>query len=334
MTGSPGRPDRPTSLLLPLIRATTAILAGVVLLATLTPCRADAEGRPIAGHIEGYNDALRDDVDEDTTAYELHRPEGPPVKKLPLLLELRDGDSLRVNHPDGYVDVRLTTNKRIEVKHESKCSKGTATDPEIVCSPYEVQAALNAPTMVSNLLNRVFNMIIDRRQYERHALTLGIRGGEPLDLPLLWADENDVVAGSRPLAVSWVGGEAPFAVEIGREDGATVVAKEAIDGQVLQPVTVALTPGEWRVVVRGAEGEAVQGRFTVVPASELPQAPPDAGLEALPEALRESAYAAWLAEQDDGRWLYEAYLRAGALAGNFEPAGYLERYLASGALWQ
>jgi hypothetical protein len=83
-----------------------------------------------------------------------------------------------------------------------------------------------------------------------------------------------------------------------------------------------------------AAGEAVDGEFTVVPASEVPQAPADEGLEAMPDVLRESAEAAWLAEQDDGNWMYEAYLRAGALAPAFVPAGYLERYLASGALWQ
>ena len=52
-----------------------------------------------------------------------------------------------------------------------------------------------------------------------------------------------------------------------------------------------------------------------------------------PLATTKSAQAAWLAEQDDGNWMYEAYLQSGALAGDFAPAGYLQRYLASGALW-
>ena len=193
---------------------------------------------------------------------------------------------------------------------------------------------IEGPSMIKNLFSGLFTVVGVQHDHERHALTLGVRGEEALELPLLWADENYVVEGMRPLAVGWVGGAAPFAVEIGPDGGPPLVTQENVGGQASAPVSADLAPGIWHVSVRDAAGEVVEGAFTVVPASELPDAPPDEGLEAMPEALRESAYAAWLAEQDEGSWMYEAYLRAGALAGDFAPAGYLERYLASGAIWQ
>jgi hypothetical protein len=187
---------------------------------------------------------------------------------------------------------------------------------------------------VTNLIIGLCRMINGQHEQERQPITLGVRGDEPLDLPLLWADQNYVVAGPRALALSWIGGAAPFAVEIGPEGGPPAIARAGVRAQALEPVAVDLVPGAWRIVVRDAAGETVEAAFAVVPASALPPAPPDAGLERLPAALRDSAYAAWLAEQDEGRWLYEAWLRAVALAAEFEPAGYLERHLASGALWQ
>jgi hypothetical protein len=213
----------------------------------------------------------------------------------------------------------MNTDERIEIKHPSR---------------YLVYAPRRSTSMVSNLFNDLMGIVARRFEHERHLVTLAVRGEEALDLPLLWADENYVVEGTRPLAVGWVGGEAPFAVEIGPDGGQPLVAQENVGGQASAPVSADLAPGIWHVSVRDAADEVVEGAFTVVPAADLPEPPPDEGLEAMPEALRESAYAAWLAEQDEGSWMYEAYLRAGALAGDFAPAGYLERYLASGALWQ
>lgn len=289
------------------------------------------EGAPaIAGHIE--------DLQGEGKAHEISRfagsgsglETGVPVG---ILDEIRDCDRIYVDK--GSIKIRLTDNERISIEPEG-CAAGVddSTDVKIVCSPHLVHAEMNAPTMLGNLMAGLADIAKEWREYERHAVVLGTRGDEPLDLPLLWADDNFVVEGERPLVVGWVGGAPPFAVEIAPRSGGALVAQDGVSEQVSEPVMVDLAPGLWVVSVTDAAGKVVDGVFTVVSASEVPEAPPDDGLGDMPEVLRESAEAAWLAEQDEGNWMYEAYLRAGALAGDFVPAGYLERYLASGALWQ
>jgi hypothetical protein len=290
------------------------------------------KGLPVAGYVEelGFDAEkyhLRNGNQPRRAGDESQRPVG-------ILEELRHCDEIIVDMGAPPLMVRLTSNVTLEIQAPPDCQERSVGRKLIVCSPHVIRTNSAAPSMLGNLVTGLFNVVNDWRDYERHVVTLGIRGEEPLDLPLLWADESYVVEGSRPLAVSWIGGEAPFAVEIGPEGGAPLVAQERVSGQASEPVTADLAPGVWRVSVRDAGGEVARGAFTVVAAADLPEPPPDEGLEAMPEALRDSAYAAWLAEQDEGSWMYEAYLRAGALAGDFAPAGYLERYLASGALWQ
>jgi hypothetical protein len=262
------------------------------------------------------------------------RPDG---KLLPLA-DVRSGDEIAIANKGGCLWVRLFNNETMSLtKGDDTTLEVSYSDgrTETVQGTYAVpDRSPGAPGLLGNLFDVLAGMVTRQFNYDRQAVIAAVRGEEPLDLPLLWSDENYVVAGSRALALSWVGGEAPFAVEIGPEAGPPAIAKAGVTDRGLGPVLVDLTPGPWRLAIHDATGETVEGALTVVPTSELPAAPPDQGLEDLPEALREAAYAAWLAEQDDGRWMYEAYLRAGALAGEFAPAGYLERYLASGALWQ
>jgi hypothetical protein len=259
-------------------------------------------------------------------------------KGLKPLADIRSGDAISIATDDGCVWIRLFDNETmrlskaddgiIEISYGDRrfeTARRTYTVPDITPE---------TPWLLGNVFRVLAGMVTRQFDYDRQAVIAAVRGDEPLDLPLLWADENYVVGGSRALALSWLGGEAPFAVEIGPEAGPPAIAKAGVTERGLAPVTVELTPGAWRLLIQDGAGDTVEGALTVIPASELPEAPPENGLEDLPEALREAAYAAWLAEQDDGRWMYEAWLRAKALTGEFAPAGHLERYLASGALWQ
>ena len=300
----------------------------VFLSLSVWPCAGFGESSRVAGFIEELCGPENLIVERD----------GKGESGLPPLSSIYGGDKISIMKKGGCVRLRLVTDKIVIVE---KKEDGDVLDVdsgekvEKISGSFVVpHPAAESAGFLGGLFDVLYGMVVPQVNYERHAVTVAVRGEEPLELPLLWADENYVVEGSRLLAAAWIGGEAPFAVEIGPEGGPPLVAQENVGGQASVPVTADLAPGPWRVSVRDAGGEVARGAFTVVPASESPDAPSDEGLEAMPEGLRESAYAAWLAEQDEGSWMYEAYLRAGALAGDFAPAGYLERYLASGALWQ
>ena len=159
-----------------------------------------------------------------------------------------------------------------------------------------------------------------------------IRGdGDPLSIPLLdalpWLS-----AGPRRLELAWRGGKAPYTVrlvELDRRREAGRLERLA-DTSAFFPSTE-LVPGEWMIELIDAERQVMQRTFKVAPAAEVPR-PPAASLEGWSGAARTIVIAVWLAEQENGRWAWEAYQLLRGLAATDETAARVRRELAAGRI--
>ena len=138
----------------------------------------------------------------------------------------------------------------------------------------------------------------------------------PLAMPLFSTDAR-VVARTRDLPITWVGGCAPYVVAI-LKGADTAAVRRNIDTDRARLDDVRLAPGRYRVVLSDGANQRVEGSFEAV--TELPALPAD--LAADRTDLGIIAQAIWLSDADGGRWRLDAFdrlrplLRTGnALAG-------------------
>ena len=155
--------------------------------------------------------------------------------------------------------------------------------------------------------------------------------GEPLDLPLVPANGASIDAGSGSFALAWNGGSPPFAITLSDSgSGQAVLNVAGIESRALPERPLTLADGAYTLRVSDRTGQVVERGLTVVRPEARPRPPPDAGSAGLPPAWRATAQAGWLAQQETGRWLLQAYLEALPLAADFEPARTLAHLLAAG----
>jgi hypothetical protein len=165
----------------------------------------------------------------------------------------------------------------------------------------------------------------------RLAGTAASRGGEgcgqdgqavkPIAVPILLPGAR-VQAGTRDIPLGWRGGCPPFIVAV-HDDGRKLVHRESIAGWQVRLDQVPLPVGRYQVVITDAGGRQFEGSLEAMPAT--PTLPPELASDA--GNLGIIAQAAWLAEQDAGRWRLDSFerlrplIRAGdPLAGSFGDA--------------
>jgi hypothetical protein len=107
------------------------------------------------------------------------------------------------------------------------------------------------------------------------------------------------------------------------DDGRKLVHRESIAGWQVRLDQVPLPVGRYQVVITDAGGRQFEGSLEAMPAT--PTLPPELASDA--GNLGIIAQAAWLAEQDAGRWRLDSFerlrplIRAGdPLAGSFGDA--------------
>ena len=142
-----------------------------------------------------------------------------------------------------------------------------------------------------------------------------------LAIPLLAAPvRQSIVAGTRPFHIAWVGGKAPFAVQLIGPAGATVARwPQTAEHSVV--ATVSLAQGFYELRITDATGQPVLGGFEAT--SQAPTVD-RRGVDELPPDLGASLIAARLTDIDDGAWQLEAYERLTA-----EPNGDASRIIAN-----
>lgn len=165
----------------------------------------------------------------------------------------------------------------------------------------------------------------------RLAGTAASRGGEgcgqdgqavkAIAVPVLLPGAR-VQAGTRDIPLGWRGGCPPFVVAV-NDESQTLVHRESIAGWQVRLDQVPLPVGRYTVVIIDAGGRQFEGSLEALPA--IPTLPPELAADA--GNLGIIAQAAWLAEQDAGRWRLDSFerlrplIRAGdPLAGSFGDA--------------
>lgn len=140
--------------------------------------------------------------------------------------------------------------------------------------------------------------------------------------------EQQLVAGERVLYLAWEGGKAPFTLTLEHAGNAQVLATKSQTQWIRQKVSLSL--GKYQLLLQDAQTkEAVKYPFTVV--TQLPSSPDELNPVNLPaDNLRSLTQAAWLASQEEGKWIWEAYQQVVALADNYPPARLVKTALEQG----
>lgn len=181
-----------------------------------------------------------------------------------------------------------------------------------------------------------FFALLDELADRNHAVQVAsasTRGTGKVKYPAIYPADPKVAfklaAGSRALHLSWMGGEAPFRVQL--LDGERVLgAADAPQARSATLPEVRFAPGKYELSIKAKEGlepgvEPLRGNanvedLTVVAPDALPPVPQALAEVSLPQEARQLLYAQWLVYQEGGAWLLEAQQIAAALATSYPPA--------------
>lgn len=132
-------------------------------------------------------------------------------------------------------------------------------------------------------------------------------------LPALADNDQRIARGTRPLALAWLGGTAPFTVTLSAVGGSRPLASVTAQARHVRLPALELTRGAYRVSIADAGGLAGEARFSVVPESDLPA--PSADVATIladaetPADVKAAFDAARLMADPSDTWRFEAYQR-------------------------
>lgn len=159
-----------------------------------------------------------------------------------------------------------------------------------------------------------------------------IRGTGEISVVLFEAQQVRVAAGRRNLYFAWDGGSSPYAITLYRQGVEEAIARvKDAEGPRLQIPLVDLVPGDYSIEILDSKNQRWKRSFGVVSASDLPAGPPQLAKTNLPYQTRETLIAGWLAGQDEGKWMWEAYMRVSDLPADYAPAATLRNALENGS---
>jgi hypothetical protein len=164
--------------------------------------------------------------------------------------------------------------------------------------------------------------------------TAASRGGEPcandgpapgaIEVPILVPGAR-IVAGERDLPLAWRGGCAPFLVALWSGER-KLIDRESIAGRQVRLDDVALAPGRYEITLVDARG--VEHRAALEAVARGPDLPRDLAGDSSP--LGVIAQAAWLSQQDGGRWRLDSFERLRPLIRSGDT---LAGAIGDGVLW-
>lgn len=286
--------------------AALAVLA--VLIVSGWSCAGAGTGL-VVGRVEGFDGGPED--------YRVLR-EGRLIS-VDLFLELFDGDEVSVLHDSHRI--------RLDLYY----GDGRLVEWGKRQGPLVVRAGA-VPTVGMNFRRWAWSWFAKAR--EENSVSVHVRGATgvvPLSLPLLAERPGRLIAGTRPLAIAWFGGRPPYRVCVYRVDTqSSILALEEIGDLRLRSDSIALRPGAYVVEVRDADGSRVSGRFEVLPKGQAPPDPAELSQSRLPDPVRTTMVAVWLASRGNGAWVLEAYQRVVPLAASYYPASLLRDTLEQG----
>lgn len=136
-----------------------------------------------------------------------------------------------------------------------------------------------------------------------------------------------LLSGKRNLYFNWDGGTPPYQVSILLNDSLIKNIQElALSNVLLKAIT--LQPGVYEIAIRDIKDNIFSTPLTVL--SEKISLPSSLEKSNLPEEVKETLLATWLAGKKEGYWRFEAYQRVVSYAKNYSTAKLLKNALENG----
>ena len=145
-------------------------------------------------------------------------------------------------------------------------------------------------------------------------------------MPLLAQSKAQLITGERSLHLAWQGGKAPYWVQVFSEHDQKnpFLIQHKVPTRQLQFEKRLLVPGYYRVIVISVDGSwrSTQADFHVVKdlPSTLQKVEAEIQASSLSKPAKQTMFAAWLAQTDNGEWQFEAYQRIVSIAATYQPA--------------
>ncbi len=231
--------------------------------------------------------------------------------------QIYDGDEVTITDPNCTVEIRIGNELRMLSSKET---------------PYTARKA--ASTLIPRLL---FAMGIGEgatRQGHSQGISQGLtRDGasEEIRLPILQLWSGRIEAGTRQLHIAWRGGQGPFQITLRSATVASPLITQ--DGVVENYATfdeTNLQPGTYQVRVSDSLTRHGEGTFTVVNSSDIPPLPTELQQYQEGNPPRRLLEAGWLATQEGGKFVFEAYQRVVSLALMNPEANHMKERLETG----
>lgn len=203
-------------------------------------------------------------------------------------------------------------------------------------SPFSIRPTGSTPTVSGNILKWVSGLFAgDQNKNAPQALSaMSTRGADapPLSVPYL-SKRFMLLAGKRPLYLSWSGGTAPYRVKLIRLSD----MKDVFDvGEIRERSTITptseLVEGEYLLEIIDATQTAYEESIRVVAPTRQPAFPDPQALAQLPENSARLVKASWLGSTENGRWVIEAMQQLHALAVSTPTAASVLQRVEQGAV--
>jgi hypothetical protein len=283
------------------------IWAGAVVACLLGVAAASAAD-PAVGWIDSFDG-------DDPKYYRILR--GGRVVPIGLFTPIYQGDEVVVDHGTDKIRLAYDDGRLIDVV-------GRRTPAYVV----QRTAALASPW--SNLAAWAGDWFRTWQSESATTTSVHVRSSAdgPISLPLLATGQARVVAGTRPLFLAWDGGTPPYDVRVRPANASEpLVSLNQVTEKRARTGNLALGLGSFRIEILDKAGRRAAAGFQAV--ERLPVEPSELRQSNLPTPMRRVLFSAWLASQERGVWLLEAYQMASADAGAYKPAGLLRDGLES-----
>ena len=277
----------------------------------MAACSFNAYAAPQAGNIGNFDGALTD--------YIIER-DGKFIPEIKVYMAI---------YPDDRICI--TKNHSVDIRQCGEAHKITHKD-----SPYRVQPKkCKVPGPLDNLwLN--FKSLMQYLLTIKSELPKGIytkSEEESPVMPMLVSTPMvtpTLKAGKRALSLQWFGGKPPYRVQITNGKKELWQNKHEIKERFVKTTKILHFKAghSYSIIITAANHAKRPTELEFEAVAKLPDYPKP--LQALPENMRRTFQAAWLAEQNRIKWSFEAYQQLSDIANNYGPARELRKWKALG----
>ncbi|MDM8560111.1 hypothetical protein [Candidatus Parabeggiatoa sp. HSG14] len=242
---------------------------------------------------------------------------GDKTVPVAFLTMLNVGDEITVNNKQHRIDLTLRGGTQsVKVTHEN--------------SPFQVDNTSQVPTSLNALWTWTKQQISEWHKFTQQfkSKKTGNLDSNGLTMPLLANIKGPAIfgEGKRRLHLQWYGGKSPYKIQI--KQHRKLLLTQISYTSVIETESMPFKAGKsYRVVVTDAKNEVFIGGFRVVAIAKIPSS-----LETLqgnlPDNIRETLQATWLATQQENNWVLEAYQLL--VKSKYLPAQLLKDALAQG----